>query len=168
VRLRIVNCPGPERRAVGRRGGRNAPLAVRDLATRKLRFDDLGPTWTKLLFPSGLRLDSSPDPTGLLRILEPLVHGRTKANREHTCRFTRQVLDRLAGRYGLAVLDEAFLDDMDSYHRPRAPCAADGPVRRVAAASVIALNRIICPPFLQLCETYGYVLRLSDVGGVAS
>jgi SAM-dependent methyltransferase len=107
------------------------------------------------LAPGGSILITTPNPNGLVRILELVVKGRSKANPAHTCWYTGQVLDQLARRVGLTVAEEAWIDEMRKYHRPdRGKRLA----RRVASRMLIGGNRVACRLFPQLSETCAFVL----------
>ncbi len=62
------------------------------------------------LAPGGLLLLTTPNPVHLLRFVQLLFLGRVIANPEHTCWFTQEVLSQLAGRYGLEIVDVAYID----------------------------------------------------------
>ncbi|HVR70289.1 MAG TPA: methyltransferase domain-containing protein [Vicinamibacteria bacterium] len=109
------------------------------------------------LRPDGWLLVTTPNPTGLVRILEQLVRGRTKANVEHTGWYTGQVLDQLGRRHGLRVVEEALIDDMHLYHRTATRPL--GPGMRLATRSVVLVNRVACGLLPQLSETFGFGLR---------
>jgi 2-polyprenyl-3-methyl-5-hydroxy-6-metoxy-1,4-benzoquinol methylase len=62
------------------------------------------------LAPGGLLLLTTPNPVHLLRFVQLLFLRRVIANPEHTCWFTQEVLSHLAGRYGLEIVDVAYID----------------------------------------------------------
>jgi hypothetical protein len=106
-------------------------------------------------------LVSTPNPVSLVRILEQMVYGRTKANVEHTCWYSRQVLDQLALRSGLHVVDEAHIDEMHKYHTVtsgRSISVGKGLARRL----LVLINGLVCRVFPQLSETSGFVLARRD------
>lgn len=115
------------------------------------------------LEPGGALLVSTPNPSSLVRILELLVYGRTKANVQHTAWFTPQVLEQLAQRCGLGVVEQVFIDDMHQYHAPERQAAGFG--KTLLSSSLVYLNRGICRLFPQLSETFGFVLRIDDGSG---
>ena len=106
----------------------------------------------------GILLVSTPNPTSLVRILELLARGRTKANVEHTCWYTAQVLDQLAARFGLRVVEETAIDEMHKYHRPGTRQRSPGAGKRLATMLLVLVNRIGCGLFPQFSETLGLVL----------
>jgi SAM-dependent methyltransferase len=109
------------------------------------------------LGPDGVLLITTPNPTSLLRILELIGRGKARANPAHTCWYTGQVLDQLARRVGLEVIEEALIDEMHKYRR-----AEGGLVRRLVKQTgnglLVGANRVICWMFPQLSETFGFVL----------
>ncbi len=111
------------------------------------------------LLPEGSFLVSTPNPLGLVRILEMLARGKSKTNLEHTCWFTRQVLDQLAGRYGLKVVEDVFIDEMYLYHRPKEQYLQKGVIRGMMTLGLVSINFITCVLFPQLSETFGFVLK---------
>lgn len=118
-------------------------------------------TLARHLAPDGVVLVSTPNPTGLMRILETLALGRTKANVEHSCWYSGQVLDQLARRHGLEVVSEDPIDDMHLYQRYDRESGV-GAGKRTLRWFAVALNRIACTVFPQLSETSGFVLRRHD------
>jgi SAM-dependent methyltransferase len=110
----------------------------------------------------GVVLVTTPNPGGLVRILELLARGRSKANVAHTCWYTAQVLDQLARRHGLRVVEEVHIDEMSKYHSARALRGRAGLSRRVAAPVLIAFNRAVCVAFPQFSETLGLVLMRTE------
>ncbi|MHC4709187.1 MAG: class I SAM-dependent methyltransferase [Planctomycetota bacterium] len=117
------------------------------------------------LEPGGSLLVSTPNPTSFVRILELLVYRRTKANVKHTAWYTAQVLDQLARRCGLRVVEQVFIDEMHRYHAPERRAAGAGFGKTLLASSLVGLNRVICALFPQLSETFGFVLRIDDGTG---
>jgi hypothetical protein len=109
--------------------------------------------------PRGSILLSTPNPVGLMRVLWNLVHGETKTNNEHTCWFSKQVLDQLARRYGLYVSNEVFIDEMHIYYRASNPDRPLGFWKRFLIRLVLGFNRIICPLLPQFSETLGFTLK---------
>jgi SAM-dependent methyltransferase len=111
------------------------------------------------LSPKGSILLSTPNPVGLMRVLWNLVYGKTKTNREHTCWFSKQVLNQLAARYGLYVSNDVFIDDVHVYYRTAGPDRATGFGKRLLIRLVLGFNRIICPLLPQFSETLGFTLK---------
>ena len=109
--------------------------------------------------PDGSVLLSTPNPVGLMRVLWNLVYGTTKTNREHTCWFSKQVLDQLARRHGLCVSNEVFIDEMHVYYRTANPDRPLGFGMRLLIRLVLGFNRIICPLLPQFSETLGFTLK---------
>lgn len=119
------------------------------------------------LAPGGVFLVTTPNPLGLVRIGELLFVRRGKANREHTCWYTGQVLNQLAARHGLRVTEEVSIDDMYAYHRPKPGAVGLSPAR-VARAALMALNFVVCSVMPRLSETNGFALERRDAGREAS
>ena len=115
------------------------------------------------LLPEGAFLVSTPNPLGLVRILEMLVYGKTKTNLEHTCWFTRQVLDQLVCRHGLKVVDDVLIDEMKMYHRPKEQYLQKGLARGIMTWCLVSVNLITCFLFPQLSETFGFVLKRMEI-----
>lgn len=63
------------------------------------------------LADDGLLLLTTPNPLTVTRYVRLLVKGSAGGNREHTCWFTAKLLGQLAARHGLAVSEEAWVDD---------------------------------------------------------
>jgi hypothetical protein len=111
------------------------------------------------LLPGGMFLVSTPNPIGLVRILELIVLGKSKTNLEHTCWFTGQVLDQLAYRYGLKVIDHVFIDEMYLYHNPKEQYRRKAFAKGFITLCLVMVNFIVCIIFPQLSETFGFVLK---------
>lgn len=111
------------------------------------------------LLPEGAFLVSTPNPLSLVRILEMLVYGKTKTNLEHTCWFTRQVLDQLGHRYGFMVTDDVFIDEMYMYHSPKEQYLKKGVAKGIMTWCLVSVNFITCLLFPQFSETIGFVLK---------
>jgi hypothetical protein len=120
---------------------------------------------SKHLSTEGVFLVSSPNPASLVRILELLFLRKVKTNKEHTCWFTGQVLDQLAGRYGLEVKGEEFIDEMNYYHSTAYYLEKYGRPGIVLRYMLVSINFIICSIFPQFSETVGYVLKKNDPSG---
>jgi hypothetical protein len=120
---------------------------------------------SKHLSAQGVFLVSSPNPASLVRILELLFFRKVKTNKEHTCWFTGQVLDQLAGRFGLEVVDEVFIDEMHYYHNAAYYLEKYGRAGIVLRHMLVSINFIICSIFPQFSETFGYVLKNKDHSG---
>jgi hypothetical protein len=110
-------------------------------------------------------LVTSPNPSSIMRIMELLGRGEAKTNCEHTCWFTRQVLDQLGKRHGMEVVDQVFIDDMQQYHSRLFYRGRYGPAGTVVRALVLSFNSLICSVLPQFSETLGYVLMKRRVGG---
>ena len=110
------------------------------------------------LSSGGLLLITTPNPASLVRIGELFFSRRDKANPEHTCWFTPQVLDQLARRYGLHVVEEVYIDEMYQYHRSKDKVQGLGWLTRVSSWILMAFNYVICLLLPQFCETYGCAL----------
>lgn len=63
------------------------------------------------LADGGLLLLTTPNPVNYTRWVRLLVKGSAGGNAEHTCWFTAKLLRQLAERHGLAVVEEAYVDD---------------------------------------------------------
>ena len=114
-------------------------------------------TLERHLEPGGTVLVTTPNPASFGRMAELLLLGRMKANRAHTCWYTGQVLDQLAARVGLRVVETQPIDEMHKYHGPAA--RRGRPLsRRLASTGLVGLNRLACLGWPQLAETYGFVL----------
>lgn len=111
------------------------------------------------LNPGGSLLISTPNPTSLVRILELLVHRRTRANVAHTVWFSRQVLEQLGRRYGFRVVEEVFIDDMHRYHAGGEHARSMSPGKKLLSRSLVVVNRVVCALLPQFSETHGFVLR---------
>jgi hypothetical protein len=111
------------------------------------------------LLPGGTFLVSTPNPLGLVRILEMIVLGRSKTNVEHTCWFTGQVLGQLAHRCGLKIVDDVFIDEMYLYHRPKEQYRRKGVAKGFVTLCLVMVNSIVCNLFPQLSESFGFVLK---------
>jgi SAM-dependent methyltransferase len=111
------------------------------------------------LAPEGRFLVSTPNPLGLVRLLELLAYRSTKANVEHTGWFTAQVLDQLARRHGLRLTDGVFIDEMRRYHQIGTSGRAMGAGKKALTILVVGINRVLCPLLPQLSETFGFVLE---------
>ena len=115
--------------------------------------------------PDGSVLLSTPNPVGLMRVLWNLVYGETKTNREHTCWFSKQVLDQLSRRHGLCVSSEVFIDEMHVYYRTNDPDRPLGFGKQLLTRLVLGFNRIICPLLPQFSETLGFTLKRQQRDG---
>jgi SAM-dependent methyltransferase len=111
------------------------------------------------LLPEGIFLVSTPNPIGLVRILELIILGRTKTNVEHTCWFADQVTGQLAQRYGLKIIDDDFIDEMYLYHNPKEQSRRKGVAKGFATLCLVMVNFMVCILFPQLSETFGFVLK---------
>ena len=115
------------------------------------------------LLPEGAFLVSTPNPLGLVRILEMLIYGKPKTNPEHTCWFTRQVLDQLAFRYGFKVADDVLIDEMYMYHCPKEQYLRKGLARGMMTWCLVSINFITCLLLPQLSETFGFILKKAEL-----
>jgi 2-polyprenyl-3-methyl-5-hydroxy-6-metoxy-1,4-benzoquinol methylase len=68
------------------------------------------------LSDDGIALITTPNPVNPLRFVSVLFRGEADANPEHTCWFTRQVLQQLVERYGLEISETAYVDDSYQYY----------------------------------------------------
>jgi SAM-dependent methyltransferase len=84
------------------------------------------------LADDGLLLLTTPNPLTVTRYVRLLVKGSAGGNREHTCWFTPKLLGQLAQRHGLAVTEEAWVDDAGLFYPWLKPLDKNryGPVRR--------------------------------------
>jgi hypothetical protein len=114
-------------------------------------------TLERHLEQGGTLLVTTPNPASFGRVAELLFLGRMKANRAHTCWYTGQVLDQLAARVGLRVVESEPIDEMHKYHGGAAR-RGRSLSRRVASACLVGLNRLACLGWPQLSETYGFAL----------
>jgi SAM-dependent methyltransferase len=114
----------------------------------------------------GVLLVSTPNPCSLVRILEVLALGQSRANVNHTCWYTRQVLDQLVRRHGLRVEESVFIDEMHLYHSVR-PAVNTRLAARARSFVAVGLNRLACPLLPQLSETAGFVLVRSSASAAA-
>lgn len=71
------------------------------------------------LAPSGMILITTPNPVTFVRFFQQLVLDRLDVNSEHTCWFSQEVVKELARRYGLRIVDKAYVDDLYVYYRQR-------------------------------------------------
>lgn len=105
------------------------------------------------LTPEGTCLITVPNPLNLLAFIQMLIYGRVVTNPEHTCWFTRNVLEQLAGRHGFEITNVAYVDDAYLYYK-----------LTFFWAPIIFLNRILCFLRPQFCETLCFAIKLTDEG----
>ena len=101
------------------------------------------------LLSGGQFIVTTPNPVHFLRFVILLFTGKVGANAEHTCWFTRKVLDQLVGRYSLKIVEEAFVDDSYQYHHFFSWL---GPF--------LIINYLLCIIRPQFSETLCFVLEL--------
>lgn len=99
------------------------------------------------LASDGLFLVTTPNPVTFLRFIRMLLLGRLSPNPEHTCWFSAKVLGVLAGRYGLEVVDVAYIGSTHWSVYPK------------FVWPLLVLDYFIRCIRPQLCETIGAVLR---------
>lgn len=98
------------------------------------------------LAPGGLFLVTTPNPVHLTRFVQLLIYRRVGVNREHTCWYTRQTLNELAVRYGLEIVDVAYVDNTAQYYS-------------FWWSPILALNYLLCLARPEFCETLCFILK---------
>jgi hypothetical protein len=112
-----------------------------------------------LVTPDGILLVTTPNPTGLARVLETVFLGAPRANRAHTCWFTGSVLDQLAMRCGWRVKQAVDIDDLRFYHDADRYRMQRGALGLVMRAGLLGFNAAVCGLLPQFCESRGFLLR---------
>lgn len=95
----------------------------------------------------GVFVVTTPNPIHFLRFIRVLFTGRADPNPEHAVFFTDKLLGQLAERYGLQVVEVAYIDDVYQYYKKK------------KWWPFLALNYLLCRIRPQLSETIGVVLR---------
>lgn len=102
------------------------------------------------LATDGLFLVTTPNPIHFLRFVQLLIKGQVGANREHTCWFTKRVLNQLAGRHGFEILEVAYVDDSYTWYSFRS-----------FWLPFLLLNYVLCLIRPQFSETLCFVMKKS-------
>jgi SAM-dependent methyltransferase len=121
----------------------------------------------------GVLLVTTPNPITWVRYLRVLLRGGAGANKEHTCWFTAKVLRQLAERHGLALVEEAYVDDTKLFYPWLKPLSKGSVARRLLRYAgrvanmlliwkpAVLANSILCRIRPQLAETICMAFRAS-------
>jgi 2-polyprenyl-3-methyl-5-hydroxy-6-metoxy-1,4-benzoquinol methylase len=100
------------------------------------------------LTENGVCLLTTPSPVNFLRLVELLFVGYVDAHPEHTSWYTPEVLKELAGKYGLAVVETAYVDDAYLYYDPKSWWRF-----------FLFLDTVLCRVFPRFSETLCFILK---------
>jgi 2-polyprenyl-3-methyl-5-hydroxy-6-metoxy-1,4-benzoquinol methylase len=111
------------------------------------------------LRPRGCLLLTTPNPLTIVRFFQILLTGRMDVNPEHTCWYTQPVIEELARRSGLKIIETAFVDDDFRYQNKFFPG------RSFFIWPFLLANYPICRIRPQVSETLCFALQKSNPDG---